>query len=335
MKAFVSACITGLFAVDEKNKLIGYVQFKKDPKIIAEKLKKFESKGSFSELEKLKKKLKKYEIIIDPNNEFIKNNFRDFSIKLKFVKDQTELNKLITAVMTEKTKTKISTTEKRDKLIIQTVSAFNDINKILNNMSEHLHEWYGLHYPELKVYDHEKFIKQIIKFGKRENFDKFKTSIGMDLTGEDIEMLQNYSKRLKELYNLRKELENYLEKIVPKEIPNLCALLDAVLAARLLACAGSLEKLAKMPTSTIQLLGAEKALFKFLKDKKGKIPKHGIIFTHPDISSSEKDLRGKIARLLSSKLVLAARADFYSKKDLSKELKEDYKKKLKAILGSD
>lgn len=335
MKAFVSVCVTGIFVIDENNKIIDSVPFKKKPKEIVEKLRKFESNESFSELEKIKKKLKDYEIVIDPNNEFIRNNFRKFSIKLKFVKNQTELNELISLVMTEKTKMKISSTEKRDKLIIQAVSALNDMNKILNNMSERLREWYGLHYPELKISDYEKFIKQLIEYGRRENFDKFKSSVGIDLDDKDIKILQNYSERLSELYNLREELEEYLEKTVPKEAPNLCALLGSILAARLLAHAGSLEKLAKMPSSTIQLLGAEKALFKFLKGKERKIPKHGIIFTHPDVSSAEKDLRGKIARLLASKLVLAARADFYTKKDMTKELKEDYKRKLKNILHSD
>lgn len=146
--------------------------------------------------------------------------------------------------------------------------------------------------------------------------------------------MQDYAKQFKELYNLRKKMEKYLEKTVSEEVPNLNALLGGTLAARLLALAGSLERLAKMPSSTIQLLGAEKSLFKFLKGDKENVrpPRFGLLYLHPDISTSKRELQGKIARVLSSKLTLAARADFYTKNDMSKELLEDYKKKVGEIL---
>jgi nucleolar protein 56 len=103
----------------------------------------------------------------------------------------------------------------------------------------------------------------------------------------------------------------------------------------LLVLAGSLERLAKMPSSSIQLLGAEKSLFKFLKSKeKVRPPRFGLLYLHPDISTNKRELQGKVARLLSSKLTLAARADFYTKNDMSKTLVEDYKKKLAGILKS-
>jgi len=241
---------------------------------------------------------------------------------------------LINSIFIEKSKIEISSIERRDKLVIQSVSALSDLEKILNIMSERLREWYGLHYPELEIRDHEKFIGKIIEYGDRKNFEKFVRSMGMELKEEDIRTLQDYAKSLKELYVLRKNIEKYLEKIVPEEMPNLNALLGSVLTARILALAGSLEKLAKMPSSSIQLLGAERSLFKFLRNKKiKKPPKFGLLFIHPDISTSKRELQGKIARLLSSKLTIAARADFYTKKDMSKELLEGYKKKLKVIKG--
>jgi nucleolar protein 56 len=89
-----------------------------------------------------------------------------------------------------------------------------------------------------------------------------------------------------------------------------------------------------MPSSSIQLLGAEKSLFRFLKDKKvKKPPKFGLLYIHPDISTAKKELQGKVARLLSSKLTIAARADFYTKKNMSQELLAEYKKKLEEILN--
>jgi len=153
----------------------------------------------------------------------------------------------------------------------------------------------------------------------------------MELSDDDINLLKNYARQLKQMYELKKHIVNYLERVVPVEVPNINALLGSVLAARLLANAGSLEKLAKMPSSKIQLIGAEKALFKYLKGQQSSVPKFGIIFTHPDISSAPKDKQGKIARFLSAKLTVAARADFYTKKDMSKELLEDYHNKLKEI----
>jgi len=209
---------------------------------------------------------------------------------------------------------------------VHAVSSLTDLDKILNLMTERLREWYGMHYPELNISDPKKFTEFVIKHGRRD-----KDSIGMELKEEDVKALQEFSKEIKNLYDLRENTENYLEKTVKEEMPNTSALLGSILAARILALAGSLEKLAKLPSSTLQLLGSEKSLFKFLKGEQKKVPKFGLICTHPDIMTAKKEKQGKIARLLSSKLTLAVRADFYSKRNMSKELLEDYKRKLKEV----
>jgi len=322
----------GIFIFDEKNKLVKFKYFDKNPEEIAIKLEKFEKQEDFPELQEIKKEFKDL-VIEQPNKttEYFRENFRE--IVLENFKNETELNQFLNSVLIAKTKLKISKIERRDKLIIQTVSSLNDLEKILNTMCERLREWYGLHYPELDVKDHEKFAKLIVEHGDRTNFKDFETSMGMELKKDDVKVLQEYAKQLKELYDLRKQIEKYLEKIVPEEIQNLNTLLGSTLAARLLASAGSLEKLAKMPSSSIQLLGAEKSLFKFLRGReRDRPPRFGLLYLHPDISTSKRELQGKIARALSSKLTLAARADFYTKKDISKKLLEDYKKKLKEIL---
>ncbi len=326
----------GIFIFNEKNKLVKFKYFDKNPEEIAKKLEKFENGETFSELQEIKNEFKDL-VIEQPNKatKYFRENFRKIVLENKIFKNEVELNQFLNSVLIAKTKLKISKKERRDKLIIQTISALNDLEKILNTMSERLREWYGLHYPELNVKDHEKFAELIVEHGERSNFKDFKISMGMELKEIDVKILQEYAKQLKELYELKKKVEKYLEKIVPEEIPNLNALLGSTLAARLLALAGSLEKLAKMPSSSIQLLGAEKSLFKFLKDKrKKKPPRFGLLFLHPDISTSKRELQGKIARVLSSKLTLAARADFYTKKDISKKLLEDYKKKVNEILNS-
>jgi len=322
----------GLFIIDEKNKIVKFKYFDKYPEKVARKLEKFEKQEDFPELQEIKKEFKDL-IIEQPNKatEYFRKNFRE--IVLENFKNEAELNQFLNSVLIAKTKLKISKIERRDKLIIQTVSSLNDLEKILNTMSERLREWHGLHYPELDTKDHEKFAKLIAEHGNRKDFKDFETSMGMELKENDIKILQIYAKQLKELYDLRKKIEKYLEKIVPEEMPNLNALLGSTLAARLLALAGSLEKLAKMPSSSIQLLGAERSLFKFLRGKeRDRPPRFGLLYLHPDISTAKRELQGKVARVLSSKLTLAARADFYTKKDISKKLLEDYKNKLKKIL---
>jgi len=201
----------------------------------------------------------------------------------------------------------------------------SDLDKILNLMSERLKEWYGLHYPELKK--EHKALAEIVKKGRRD-----KESIGIELNDADIKILQDYASKLDDLYVLKDDIEMYLKTLAEKEIPNLNAFLGPVLSAKLVAAAGSLENLAKLSSSGIQLLGAEKAMFRFLRNKR-KIapPKHGLIAMHPDIVSAKKENIGKVSRLLASKLILAARADFYTKENISRKLLESYKKKLEMI----
>jgi nucleolar protein 56 len=331
---YLALSVAGLLVFDKDNKLVDSRLFEKDPEEIAKRLSSLDAGNDIEELRELKKKYKNL-VTEQPNqgSEYLKENFRKIILDTGFAKDDVELNKLINSVSIERSKLKISSTEKRDKLIIQTVNAMSDLERIVNMMSERLREWYGLHYPEFDSKEHEKYAELIMKFGDRKNFDKFKRSMGMKLKEEDVALLQEYATSLKNLYVLKKSMEDYLEKVVPEETPNLNALLGSVLTARVLALAGSLERLAKMPSSSIQLLGAEKSLFRFMKDKKIKNPpKFGLLYIHPDISTNKKELQGKVARLLSSKLTIAARADFYTKKDMSQELLADYKKKLETIL---
>jgi len=323
MVKYISSCVLGVFVIED-DVIIDKVLFKKDADEIAKKLVDIENTEEFARMKK------KYGGEYRPSD-FLTNNIRKIALETRFVRDQGELNELMSRIGVAQTKTKISKLERRDKLLIQTVSALNDLDRILNYMSERLREWYGLHYPELKAKDYEKFAEDLATSGRRENFKDFTNSMGMELTDDDIKLLQNYARQTKQMYELKKHITNYLERAVPVEVPNINALLGSILAARLLANAGSLEKLAKMPSSKIQLIGAEKALFKYLKGQQSNMPKFGIIFTHPDISSAPKEKQGRIARFLSAKLTLAAKCDFYTKRDISKELLADYKNKLKEI----
>jgi nucleolar protein 56 len=322
---YLAVCIAGLFVLDENKKLVEYRLFEKSPRKIAESLIKLKNNESLPELEELRGK---YKLETDDDiSGFFKDRMREFIGETGFVKSEEELNRIINEVSIEFTKLSISSISKRDKIVIQAVSALEDTDKTLNQMSERLREWHSLNFPRSSIADHEKFAESVLET----NADFLKSS--SKVSEKDFRIIKRFAEELKRTFELRKEIESYLEKVVPEEIPNISALLGPILAARLLAKAGSLEKLAKLPSSAVQLLGAEKSLFKYLKGKekmKGP-PKFGVIFVHPDIQTAPKEIQGKIARLLSAKLTVAARADFYSKKDMTKELLEDYKRKLSEI----
>lgn len=340
MKAYISACIAGVFAFDESKKLLSYKFFEKTPEVIAAGMTAFEKGRLFPEMEEVIRRLKEKGFAEMENSnsekniavEHLKNSFRRLALELKFARTEQELNGLISAVALEQTKQKITKLERRDKIIVHTISAISDLEKIINLMSERLKEWYGLHYPEMRI-EHEKLAEAVAKFGRREKFEDFKNSMGLMLGNEDINALQNYAKQLKQMYDLKKNLEKYLDELAKVEIPNTSELLGAVLAAKLLNAAGSLEKLAKMPSSTIQLIGSEKAMFRFLKSKgkKSLPPKYGLIFLSPYVSNAPADLKGKAARLLASKLTIAVRSDFYTKENRGAQLKKDLEEKLKEM----
>ena len=142
--------------------------------------------------------------------------------------------------------------------------------------------------------------------------------------------LKEYATKIKEFYKLRKQMEKYVDQVLKEIAPNLRELAGPLIGARLIAMVGGLEKLAKKPSSTIQLLGAEKALFRFLRGR-GKSPKFGLLFTHPLVQSTPLDKKGKVARVLASKLSIAVKLDFYGDKDKSKNMKEDLEKRIEKI----
>ncbi len=267
-----------------------------------------------------------------------RQQFRNFTKKSGI--SDLELNELLTKIGIELTKKRIKETVKKDKIIIQTVDAIDEIDKSLNILVARLREWYGLHFPEMDrmIEKHEKFAKLVSEYGLRENIEEKELSVlkeksmGIDLSDEDEIILKEYATRIKELYKLREHLEKYVDHLMEEIAPNIRQLAGPVIGARLIALAGGLDKIAKKPSSTIQLLGAEKALFRYLRGK-GRSPKYGILFTHPTIQNAPADKKGKVARIVASKISIAARLDFFSKGKESEKLKEDLEKKVKKVLA--
>jgi len=351
MKAYVVKNLIGVFGLDKNGKLIDYVLFPKDVNLIAQKV---NGTNLIPEEKELIAKLKKKnytDLISSKKNDafhfdsekigekLLRENFRSMTKKINL--SDVDLNEQLTEIGIELTKRRIKKVVKKDKIIIQAVDAIDEMDKTLNIFTARLREWYGLHFPEMEstIEKHERFVKLVSDFGLRGNIDKkelkqiAKTSMGIDLSEKDEVILKEYAAKIKELYKLREHMEKYVGDVLKEVAPNLLEIAGGLLAARLIALTGGLEKLAKKPSSTIQLLGAEKALFRFLHGR-GRSPKYGLLFTHQSIQNAPIEKRGKVARVLASKLSIAAKIDFYGKKTKSTQLKKDLEERIKKIMGS-
>ena len=220
--------------------------------------------------------------------------------------------------------------ESPDLHIIQAINTLDETDKIINLLSSRVREWYGLHFPELdNLIDTITGYSKIVMAGKRENLTQNtyldagfpeekaemlsllqKKSRGGQISDENLAIVQNISKQVLDLSELRQSLEKHIESQMELVAPNISAILGSAVGARILAKAGSLKRLAMMPASTIQVLGAEKALFRALKTG-AQPPKHGLLFQHQLVHASPRWQRGKIARAVAAKAAIAARVDVY------------------------
>lgn len=236
----------------------------------------------------------------------------------------------------EDTKEKLREEADRDRLMIKAINLLDQTNNDFNEEMERFRDWYLQHFPELEkeISDDKHLIKILSEGIKRTELDAFsemaEESTGMPLTDTDAAMLERALENLEDKHELRQELEEYVEEVAEEEMPNLETLLGPLLAARLVSMAGGLEELAKKPSSTVQMLGAEKALFRYLKGE-GTPPKHGILFQHRFVNSLPGDKRGKIARFLANKTSMAARLDQYGDKLKGEELREECREKFEEL----
>lgn len=219
---------------------------------------------------------------------------------------------------------------KPDLQVIQSIQALDEVDKAANILNSRLREWYGLHFPELSdiLAEQDPYIDFILIVGHRSRvseavgelklaekkvkiiLEASEKSKGAEIREEDLSRIKMLAKEVKELSSLRKSLQRHIEATMNRIAPNLTAIAGATIAARLISKAGGLERLARLPASTIQVLGAEKALFRSLRTG-APPPKHGIIFQHKYVHSAPSWQRGKVARSLAAKIALAARVDVY------------------------
>ncbi|MFW9882344.1 MAG: C/D box methylation guide ribonucleoprotein complex aNOP56 subunit [Candidatus Thorarchaeota archaeon] len=237
-----------------------------------------------------------------------------------------------------------------DNIITQIITVLDVIKKSISLFSSHLREWYGLHFPELTdkiIEDNIIAAKLISIIGSRDNFTFEKISKEFELKESkikalehyalksmganiDLSMIQKYADQIISLDKYREELENYLEGLLEEYAPNVNKIIGTLIGAKLIAKAGSLKKLAYMPASRIQLLGAEKALYRFLKSGE-KRPKHGLIFQWNQIRSAKPYNRGKIARVVAGKIGVAAKIDFFGGEFIGDKLSQEIEIKIKEI----
>ena len=232
------------------------------------------------------------------------------------------------------TKAAIKESVKDDLLIMQTINNIGDIDKTLNILIKRLREWYALYNPEFEnaLENQEKFVELILKKDKKDLLKEIKInekdSMGANLSKEALEPIMNLGKEISQLFQLREKQELYLNKLMKKICPNLLAIAGDKIGAKLLEQAGSLKNLMLFPASTIQLLGAEKALFRHMKTG-ARSPKYGFLHEHPLIAKNPRQLHGKIARTLADKICIAVKVDYFKGKFIGDKLLKEIEAKFK------
>ncbi len=363
MKSYISSCIAGHIAFNEDLTILDYELYP------ASKVTKriLESKDGLLSIEEetlLNRISKKFDnIVIETQNhpnkynhlknyekfEFektndigkhLRSNLTSIFCEIGFIKKPEEFNARIHNILMDLTSQQLRESSKAaDKLLIQSINSLDELDESISKLIARLREWYSIHFPELNtIHNHEIYTTLIADNGHRDtifkenlttyNFD-ITESIGADISKEDLLIIQNLAKSIQSLQKSRQEIEIYIENKMDKIAPNLKNIAGPSLGAKLIAHVGSLNRMATYPSSTIQIMGAEKALFRHLTTGE-RPPKHGLIYQHPDIRSAKWWIRGKLARVLAAKISLAVRKDVYSGK-YDNTIKETYLKRVETI----
>ncbi len=230
-----------------------------------------------------------------------------------FVEDEADYYAKLREAAIRATREAVTERERADdRQLVHAVRAMDDCESEANELAERVAEWAGTLYPDAGT--GVEYARELAETDPETPVEKQVVSL---------------AERVADLADERDDLRSFVERQAPAVAPNLATLADPVLAARLIALAGGLESLAKMPGGTVQVLGAENALFAHLRGHASS-PKHGIIYTHEAVRSAPHDQRGSAARTLSGKLVIAARIDHYSGEP-NPELKEELDRRMETI----
>ncbi len=228
---------------------------------------------------------------------------------------------LLHAAMVDLAKRRLRKAIRPEDHLRQAVSALDELQEQENLLVERVRDWYGLHFPELaRLVNPGDYIDLIAAHGRRDKMPiDHRESVGAELGEREETDLKDLAMLAKHVAADRKSLEAYVEQSIRELAPNVSDLAGPIIAARLVAQAGSVEELARLPAGTIQLLGAERALFRHLKTG-SRPPKHGVLFQHPWIHRAPPWQRGAIARAFAAKIAIAARADAFTKRSIAADL---------------
>jgi len=288
----------------------------------------------------------------DGVTKWFRENLGSYLDQLDIITSQDEINSFRYNVAIRLSKAKLSAASaEKDLLAKNAIDAIDEVDKAINVLVMRAREWYSYHHPTLSelVQDQDQFAQILrsccgkdnmtqkclektgLQEGIIEQIMKAVTGdIGADMSEIDLAIIQNLAQAIDGLYDTRKELETYVTTVMNKISPNMTALVGPLIGARLISLAGSLKELARKPSSTIQVYGAEKALFRSLKTGADP-PKHGIIYRVAEINSSPYWQRGKIARALAGKLSIASRIDAYADRDVGDSLRESFLSRVEEI----
>lgn len=324
----------GSFLVDEKSgRILDKRLMPKDVSVAAEKLARMQRGGILEEERELVANVDKPGVSDRRQSELGRPMMFDSS----FIKaqDYGYDDAFMHEVMIGLGKLRTSEPVPRDRNLVQAIRSLDDQISTINLYSERLHEWYGMHFPELADYAHDKrYAELVARYGERdavmEELGIDIESIGADMDDEDMRAIMDLADTLDRLYEDEDRTEAYIQGIVEETCPNMCSMLGGPLAARMVSLAGGLERLASLPSSTVQLLGAEKAMFRSMRTGK-RGPKHGIIYQHPDVHRAPYWQRGKIARALAGKVLIAAKIDQYHGEFAGDRLNAELKTRVEEI----
>lgn len=299
MKKLIFSNILGTFVFDDKFKII--------------------DKENTKNTEKLLKKHKEaqQELNIDDKRQIF-NSFKNTANFIIFINENLKISqqKLIESVNNEN-------------IVMQTIDNIEELDKCANILSKRLREWFSLHLPELdKAIDkHDSYVEFVLRNDKPELLKMLhvskKETFGKDLDKKDINEIKLLAGEISNIFKLRRKHEIYLDDLMKTFMPNTQAVAGSLISAKLLSHAGTLRRLIEFPSSTIQLLGAEKALFRHLRTG-ARCPKHGIIISHEFVARAKN--KGRMARMLADKILIAAKIDYFKGKFIGNELREKLEK---------
>ena len=348
MECYITYCVKGYYAFDNENNLISEKLFPKD-EIINRLAEINDKKIVKEELELIEEICQDYgEIIIESNKrtsdydnekitvktpnqggEYLRNNYDKFGL------DDEDITVIYRNLAIYNIK---QASASEDKHLIQAINSIDEIDESISKLIERIREWYALYFPEMDtVKNNETYIKLIsqnktkdkIIEAKPEAFPDEIIDIDADIDPKDLEIMNDYANSIYELQKSRKNIEEYVDSKMESIAPNLRLLVGSSLGAKLISHAGGLKRLAMYPSSTVQIMGAEKALFRHLKSG-DRPPKYGLIYQHPQVRGAKWWNRGKIARMLAGMISLAVRRDVFTK-TFDENAFEEFKLKVEEI----